>query len=112
MFNVKPASTVQGFRVNPMLDEPGFRVEAGEPARYGFVDVDGARLAGGGLTPSYAPGPGGSGNGWDKCTLMPGIEQFDSASIFVLTVPCDASPTEGHWDVSRSSFAMAALAFE
>ncbi len=76
MFNVKPASTVPGFRVNPMLDEPGFRVEAGEPARYGFVDVDGARLAGGGLTPSYAPGPGGSGNGWDKCTLMPGIEQF------------------------------------
>jgi len=76
MFNVSPTSFVPGFRVDPKLDEPGFRVETGEPARYGFIDADGARSFGGGMTPTYAPGPGGSGNGWDKCTLMPGIEQF------------------------------------
>ena len=73
MFNVSPASVLPGFRVNPMAEEPGFRVE---PARYGFADADGARSAGGGVTPTYVPGPGGGGSGWDKCTLMPGIEQF------------------------------------
>jgi hypothetical protein len=75
MFNVKPASTVPGFRVNPMLDEPGFRVE---PERYGFAGADGARSANGGVTPTYVPGPGGGGGGdpLDKCTLMPGTQQF------------------------------------
>jgi len=78
MFNVSPASAVPGFRVNPMPDEPGFRVQASEPARYGFADADSARSADGGVTPSYVPGPGGdgSGSGSDRCTLMPGIEQF------------------------------------
>ena len=41
MFNVSPTSFVPGFRVDPKLDDPGFRVETGEPARYGFIDADG-----------------------------------------------------------------------
>jgi hypothetical protein len=76
MLNVSPTSAVPGFRVNPLWDEPGFRVQTSDPARYGFVYADGAGSADGGVTPSYVPGPGGDGSGWDKCTLMPGIEQF------------------------------------
>ena len=78
MFKVSSMSPVPGFRVNPMPDVPGFRVEAGEPACYGFADAGGAGSADGGVTPSYVPGPGGdgSGHGWDRCTLMPGIDQF------------------------------------
>ena len=76
MFNVSPTSFVPGLRVNPLRTEPGFHVEAGQPARFGFADVDGARSANGGVAPIYDPGPGGGGSGWDKCTLMPGIEQF------------------------------------
>jgi hypothetical protein len=78
MFNVSPASAVPGFRVNPLWDEPGFRVQESDPARYGFADSGGARSTDGGVTPSYAPVPGGdgSGHGWDKCILMPGTEQF------------------------------------
>jgi hypothetical protein len=75
---ISPTSPVPGFRVNPKPDVPGFRVEAGEPARNGFADAGGAGSADGGVTPSYVPGPGGdgSGHGWDKCTLIPGTEQF------------------------------------
>jgi|HubBroStandDraft_6_1064221.scaffolds.fasta_scaffold525763_3 hypothetical protein len=78
MFNVSPKSALPGFRVNPLSDAPGFRVQTSDPASYGFVDADGARSADGGVTPSYVPGPGGdgSGHGWDRCTLMPGIDQF------------------------------------
>ena len=76
MFNVSPMSPVPGFRVSPMPDVPGFRVEADEPARYGLADAGGAGSADGSVTPSYVPGPGGDGSGWDKCTLMPGIDQF------------------------------------
>ena len=77
MFNVSPTSAVPGFRViDPLQDVPGFRVQTSDPAGYGFVDADGARSPDGGVTPTYVPEPGGGGSEWDKCTLMPGTQQF------------------------------------
>jgi hypothetical protein len=54
-----------GFRVNPLWDKPGFRVQTSDPARYGFADAGGAGSADGSVAPSYVPGPGGDGSGWD-----------------------------------------------
>jgi hypothetical protein len=47
------------------------------PAHYDFIDGDAGSAVGVGA-PSLVPGPGGdgSGSGWDKCTLMPGFQQF------------------------------------
>jgi hypothetical protein len=65
MFNVSPTSALPGFRVNPLWDKPGFRVQTSDPARYGFADAGGAGSADGSVAPSYVPGPGGDGSGWD-----------------------------------------------
>ena len=113
MFNVSPTLFVPGFRVDPKLGEPGFRVETGEPARYGFADAGGAGAADGGVVPTYAPGPGGDGSGWDKCTLMPGIDQFG----FCLYLCPDGAvrrldKSRLELDVSRSSIGMAEAVFD
>jgi hypothetical protein len=96
MFNV----WVPGFRVGFADDPPGFDIdENGLPRqRYGGprqtrapVDSDSPRAAGydladsssmrfgiDGTVPAYVPGPGGDGSGdkYDKCTLLPGTQQF------------------------------------
>ena len=68
MFNVSFQTVVPGFDV-PV---PGFRVgsQVGDASDWRTVDPD--------VTPTYVPGPkgDGSGHGYDRCTLMPGIEQF------------------------------------
>ena len=68
MFNVSSKTVVPGFHVQ----EPGFRVGpyVGDASDWRAVDP--------GVTPTYVPGreETGSGHGWDRCTLMPGVEQF------------------------------------
>ncbi len=78
MFNVSTTRDLPGFRLDSLQIQPGFRVEVGGPPSYGFADAEGASSADGGVTPAYIPGPAGdgSGRGYDKCTLMPGISQF------------------------------------
>src|SRR5262249_6188341 len=48
------------------------------PARSGFPGSNHAGSADSVPTPTLVPGPGGdgSGSGWDRCTLMPGFQQF------------------------------------
>ena len=82
MFNVRPNGYVPGFRVNTN-GEPREAVSgtghapSASPAHYGFIDGDAGSAVGVGA-PSLVPGPGGdgSGRGTDKCTLMPGSQQF------------------------------------
>jgi len=97
-FRVSPTEDVPGFRVNtngepreavsgtghaPFADYARGAKTApldflsANPVHYGFIDGDAGSAVGVGA-PSLVPGPGGdgSGRGTDKCTLMPGPQQF------------------------------------
>jgi len=97
-FRVRPPEDAPGFRVNtsgepreaPLVNGRAILADyarrataatldflSANPAHYGFIDGDAGSVGGVG-TPSLVPGPGGdgSGGGTDKCTLMPGFQQF------------------------------------
>lgn len=98
-FRVRPSEDLPGFRVGSNAESRDDRFSDGPPtsidyhrptnpspvdfltgivpAHYGAREEDTTSAAGIG-TPALVPGPGGdgSGSGWDRCTLMPGFQQF------------------------------------
>jgi hypothetical protein len=68
--------TVANYARYPTTTPLDFLSGAIGPARYEFPDGSDAGSARGVATPILDPGPGGGGSGSDRCTLMPGVQQF------------------------------------